>query len=127
MKKAKINITVCIGLVLMFVLSACGNNGLIVQGENNPDGGSFTIEQIQNNPRDYLGEITLTGIVSSVNSREFVLQNETDTFEITIDYRGNQAFPQVGDVVTVEGQLIENRPCCGGGFSVNSTRFTLAE
>jgi len=125
MKKSKACYVICIALIL--ALSACGGNGSATQGENNPDGGTFVIEQIQDNPRAYLGEITLAGIVGDANSREFVLQNDANTFEVTVDFRGNQAFPQVGNKVIVDGQLIENSPCCGGGFSIISTRFELVE
>ncbi|MCL1884667.1 MAG: hypothetical protein FWF81_13065 [Defluviitaleaceae bacterium] len=107
-------------LVFILFLSACADTDAA-------GGEVFTIEQIQGNPREHLGEISLTGIVGSVNSHDFVLQNGANTFEVTIDYRGNQAFPQVGDTVTVEGRFIENPPCCGGGFSITSTRFELVE
>jgi len=127
MKKSKACYVLCITLVLIFAISACGGNGSATQNESNPAGGAFTIEQIQDNPRAYLGEITITGMVSSVGSREFVLKNESNTFEVTVDFRGSQAFPQVGDKIIVDGELVENRPCCGGGFSITSTKFELAE
>jgi len=112
---------VVICLVLVLALAACsGGNG----GHAEVSGGeAFNIEQIQDAPQSFLGEIALTGIVGSVGSREFTLQNEAATFEITVDYRGSQALPRAGDAVTVEGRLTENRPCCGPGFTLMSTRF----
>ena len=122
MKKTKKSIAVGMALVCIVSLSACGGNGL-AQGENNPGGGTFTLEQIQDDPHAYLGEITLTGVVGSVTAHAFVLHNEAGTFAVAVEYRGSQAFPQVGDKVVVVGQLVENRPCCGGGFAIMSTQF----
>ena len=126
MKKCRMIIVTCAALVLIFALSACGDNN-VARGENNPDNGAFYIEQIQDDPHSYLGEITLVGIVGSVSSREFTLETETGTFEVAVDYRGNQALPQIGDMLMVEGRLTENRPCCGPGFTLISTRFELVE
>jgi len=116
-------IVLCIALMLVLVLSACGE-GNASSGEH---AGSFSIEQIQDAPQSFLGEISLAGIVGHVSSREFTLQNESATFEITVDYRGSQALPGVGDAVVVEGRLAENRPCCGPGFTLTSTRFQAVE
>ncbi|MCL2576229.1 MAG: hypothetical protein FWE33_07320 [Defluviitaleaceae bacterium] len=113
-----------IAVVFVFILAACG--GDVGQGENNPDGGTFAIEDIQNNPNAYLGEIILTGIVGTVSARDFTLENEAGTFDIVVEYRGSQALPRVGDKVTIEGMLVENPPCCGG-FTLTTTRFEIAE
>ena len=128
MKKAKASIVVCIALVIVFALSACSGNGALPQEIDSLNGGAVTIEHVLNNPGSYLGDIiTLTGIVGSVSPREFVLQNEAATLEITIDYRGNQALPQTGDEVTAIGRFTENRPCCGPGFTLTSLRFDMVE
>ena len=108
------------------MLAACGGNS-VEQGENNPDGSTFTIEQIQDSPLSYVGEITLTGIVGNISSREFALQNEGATFEVTVDYRGSQAMPVAGSRVSVSGQLTENRPCCGPGFTLTAMQFEILE
>jgi len=126
MKKIKKVIIPCAIFIFVFALSACAGDSA-TQRESGPGGETFTIEQIQENPLDYLGEISLAGMVSNVSSREFILSNEAKTFEVTVDYRGNQALPQVGDEIIIEGQLIENRPCCGGGFTLTSTRFETVE
>jgi len=126
MKKIKGIIVSFIALALIFVFAACSQNAT-AQTESNTESDMLTIEQIQNNPRSFLGEITLTGVVGSVDAREFMLHNEDNTFEVSVDYRGSQAFPQVGDEVIIEGELIENRPCCGGGFTIITTKFELAE
>jgi len=127
MKKAKISIFLSALLVLAFALSACGGNGTVAQGANNPNGGAFSIEHIQSDPHAYLGEIVLTGIVGSVSARDFTLQTAAGTFEVAVDYRGSQSFPQIGDTLMVEGRLTENRPCCGPGFTLTSTQFEAVE
>lgn len=139
MKKVKGIIIPLVALTLVFVLSGCTDNSA-VQAETNPNSNTtqtasdtennstidaLTVGQIGVNPRSFLGEITLTGVVGSVDAREFFLFNDDNTFEISVDYRGNQAFPQVGDEVIITGQLIENRPCCGGGFTIITTSFDL--
>jgi len=115
-------IVTCITLVLAFVLSACGD-GNAAHGANNPDGATLSIEEIEASPQSHLGEITLVGIVGSVSSQEFTLQTEMGTFEVTVNYRGSQALPETGEMLAVGGQLSENRPCCGPGFTLTSTRF----
>ena len=120
MKKTKKITILSTVLVIAFALSACGG---AAQGENNPYGDAFTIEEIQANPSSYSGEITLIGIVGTSNTQDFSLQTSSGTFEVLIDYRGSQALPSLGDRVAVEGQLSQNRPCCGPGYTIVSTRF----
>jgi len=127
MKKVKRSIFLSALLVITFVLAACGGSGTVAQGANNPDGGAFSIEHIQGDPHAYLGEIVLTGIVGNVSARDFTLQTVAGTFEVAVDYRGSQSFPQVGDKLMVEGRLAENRPCCGPGFTLTSTQFEAVE
>ncbi|MCL2396755.1 MAG: hypothetical protein FWC93_01685 [Defluviitaleaceae bacterium] len=123
MKKLKIGIVVCIALVIIFLLSACEAQ----QGINNAGGNVFSIEEIKDNTANYAGAITLIGVVSSSATQDFALQNEAGTFEILVDYRGNQALPQIGDIISATGQLRENRPCCGPGFTLTSTSFEAVE
>jgi len=125
MRKAKKIIVLCVTLVFLFVLSACGGNGNVAQEV--PYNSTFTIEEIQDNPANYVGTITLIGIVGDSSTHDFVLQNEDKTFEVLVDYRGSQAIPQLGDKIIVEGMLRENRPCCGPGFTMTSTQFELVE
>jgi len=124
MKKAK---AICIVLMLILALSACGDSHTVVQGVNNPYGGVFAIEEIENSPGDYVGNITLTGVVGDSVTQDFAIQNEDGTFEVLVDYRGSQALPQIGGIVVVEGQLRANRPCCGPGYTLISTQFEVAE
>jgi len=114
----------CIVLVLVFALSACGDS---TQGANNPDGSTFTIEEIREDPASYIGTITLIGVVGDSSTQDFALQNEDGTFEVLVDYRGSHALPQLGDKVVVEGQLGANRRCCGPGFTIRSTQFEAVE
>ena len=116
-------IIVCITLGILFALSACNES----EGASNSDDNVFTIEEIQSNPANHMGAITLVGVVGTSRTQAFSLQNEDGTFEVLVNYRGNQALPQVGDVISVQGQLSENRPCCGGGFTITSTQFRTVE
>jgi len=132
MKKTKKITILSTVLVIVFALSACEGAD---QGENNPYGdtftieendpfdGAFTIEDIQGNPSSYSGEITLIGIVGTSSTQDFSLQTSSGTFEVFVDYRGSQALPSLGDRVAVEGRLSQNRPCCGPGYTIVSTRF----
>jgi len=126
MKKLIRCIVICITLVIIFTLSACGN-GTVTQGVSNTGNDSFTVDAIQDSPADYVGNITLIGIVGNSNTQDFALQNESGTFEVLVDYRGSQALPQMGEKISVEGQLRENRPCCGPGFTLTSTRFEAVD
>ena len=119
--KAKTSIVMCVAIILALALSACGGG----QGANNPHGGLFAIEEIQDTPANYVGNITLVGIVGSSSTQDFALANEAGTFHVLVNYRGSQALPQIGTKVSVEGQLQENRPCCGPGFTLSSTQFEV--
>ena len=99
-------------------LTACG-------GDDATHVGAFTLEEIQDDPASFVGEVTLTGIVGTAETRDFSIQNESGTFEVGVDYNGNQALPQLGEEVVVEGTLTENRPCCGPGFTISITSFDL--
>jgi len=124
MKKIKVSIVVCAVLMALLALSACGGGG---QGIGNPYGGTFTVDEIQGRPENYVGLITIVGIVGTSDTQDFSLQNEAGTFEILVDYLGSQALPRLGDRVSVGGTLRENRPCCGPGFTLTSTRFDEVE
>ena len=119
-------VVICVTVVLALILSACSGNGT-AQGTNNPDGGIFTIEDLQYNPAYYVGVITLKGVVGNSITQDFTLQNESGTFEVLVDYRGSQSLPQIGDVVIAEGTLRQNRPCCGPGFTLTSTQFGMVD
>ena len=121
MKKVKIFAALCIVFVLAITLSSCSEDN-----EDNAEYSSvLSVEQIQDDPDSFLGQITLMGIVGAVGPQAFILQNEAATFDITVDYRGSQALPQMGEKVVVEGRLTENRPCCGLGFTLMSTQFEV--
>ena len=86
------------------------------------------LEEVINNP-DYFtqnqqGELTLVGFVSNIGSQFFYIQNADGTAELMIDFRGNQAFPQEGDEITVKGELIQN--CCDPSlYMLRAMRFEL--
>ena len=124
MKIIKKSVVIC-AIVTTIILSACGGNTTVTQGESNPD--PFTVDDIKDSPANYVGTITLIGIVYDSSTQDFALQNESGTFEVLVDYRGSQALPQLGDKISVEGQLRENRPCCGPGFTLTSTRFEAVD
>lgn len=121
MNKIKGFMLLCAACLFVLALSACG--GYVGQGASNPNGDIFAIEDIKDNPSNYVGEITLVGIVVNSTAQGFALQDETGSFEVFVEYRGSQALPQNGGRVAAHGQLTENRPCCGPGFTLNSTRF----
>ena len=123
MKKMKKCIVACAVFATLFVLSACGGDRAVVQGKNNPDGGTFVVDDIQGSPAYYVGTITLIGIVGNSSTQDFSLQNKAGTFEVLVDYRGSQVLPQVGTEIVATGVLRENRPCCGPGFTLTSTSF----
>jgi len=66
---------IIISTILTFSLGlfACG-------GEDVSNFGEHTVEEIQDDPAAFLGEITLTGIVGAAETRDFSLQNELGTF-----------------------------------------------
>ena len=117
-------IALCILLALASIISACAGN---TPDANNPDRSALAIEEIQYDPASHIGAITLIGIAGPSPRQNFALQNESGTFEVHVDYRGSQALPQIGDKISVEGQLTRNRPCCGPGFTLTSTRFEKAD
>jgi len=87
-----------------------------------------SLEDVLNNP-DYFtqnqqGELTLVGFVSNIGSQFFYIQNADGTAELMIDFRGNQAFPQEGDEITVKGELMQN--CCNPSiYMLRAMRFEL--
>lgn len=108
-------------MVILFLgLIACSEEEVVYRGE-------FRIEEIQDDPAAFLGNITLIGIVGDSETRDFSLQNESGTFYVLVDYHGSEALPQLGAEVVIEGELTENRPCCGPGFTIRTTRFDLVE
>ena len=121
MKKLTKTTLICTVLVLAFILSVCTDNNAESEIATVP------IEQIQDNPQNYLGEVTISATVGMVTSREFIIRTAARDFEITVDYRGNQAFPHTGDIILIAGRLTENRPCCGPGFTLTSTQFEVVE
>jgi len=123
MKIFKKLIFVAVILIFALGLTACGDG----EDSDAPYLGEFTIEEIQDDPTSFLGDVTLTGIVGESETRDFSLQNEQGTFEVLIDYLGSQALPSIGTEVTVEGTLTENRPCCGPGFTLSALRFDAVE
>ena len=100
---------------------------LVVYNREVPFHGEWMVEEIQEDPNAFLGDIVLTGIVGDSETRDFSLQNESGTFEVLVDFRGSQALPELGTQVVIEGRLTENRPCCGPGFTIRTTRFDPVE
>ena len=121
MKKMRKIITLCVVLALILTISACAP-AESADNDNTSDN-YLTVESIQYDPASYLGVISLTGIVGNSTSQDFALLTEAGDFEILVNYRGSQALPEVGDIITVHGRLTQNRPCCGPGFTLTSTRF----
>ncbi|MCL2407462.1 MAG: hypothetical protein FWC95_05980 [Defluviitaleaceae bacterium] len=123
MKRTKRAIALGVFVVVILFFAACDRSA---EESGYTVGNIFTVDDIQDNPADFAGTITLIGVVGHSVSHDFLLRNEAGTFVVQIDYRGNQALPQVGDRVSVEGRLAEMRACCGPGFEVVSMRFEEA-
>ena len=113
-------IILSMAFVLALSLFACSGRG-------NEGNDILTIDQIQNNPTSFLGQITVVGIVAPSESQDFNLRSQSGNFEIFVDYRGSQALPQVGEKIIIQGDFTENRSCCGPGFTLTSTGFELWE
>jgi len=105
-------------LALSLVLFACGGSE-----DETRDVGAITMDEIQENPEDFLGEVSLTGRVGNIGSLGFTLVNEAENVHIIVEYRGSEALPDVGEMVTVDGTLLMARSCCDEAFMLSSTHF----
>ena len=85
---------------------------------------SLTIAEIQHDPMSFTGQITIRGTVENHYRFDFSLSEYDTDFELAIDYRGNQALPEIGSVIRITGQM-NYRGCCGVHFI--STRFEVVE
>ena len=112
-------------LALALVLIACGNeaarDGTYDIADAPPD--ALTLDQMQHDPMSFTGQISVAGIVSAHDRFTFSLSGDAGAFVLPIDYRGNQALPQVGTAIIVAGEMSRN--CCG--LHLLSTHFEVAE
>ena len=114
MKRFTFALAALVGLVA-FV--ACAENEVLPTETS----ASVAIEEIQGNISAHFGAIALTGTVSNVTSRDFLLSSEEGNFYVTVDFRGSQALPQNGDRITVTGNLRED--CCNPGYILLATVY----
>jgi hypothetical protein len=90
--------------------------------------GALTLDVIAEDAASYVGgRRRIVGYVAESATMPFALENASGTFLIQVDYRGNEALPELGEKIIIEGQFVENRPCCGGGFTLMTFAFTLVE
>jgi len=106
-------------LLTVFAVTACGDN--IDRSL------TYSIDALVEDPESFLGEIIIEGIVIESDTRAFALISDAGDFYIRVDFRGSQPLPQLGRRVVVAGQLTENRPCCGPGFTITTTSYELLE
>ena len=126
---------VFIALALIITLSACASESRKGSGEesggrdttlNNSYTVSLTLEQMQYDPMSFTGEISVLGVVGEGDGGQFnfSLLEEDVSFVLNIDYRGNQALPEIGTAIIVTGEM-NFRSCCGPHLI--STHFEAVE
>ncbi|MCL2866056.1 MAG: hypothetical protein FWE25_11025 [Lachnospiraceae bacterium] len=112
-------------IVLIFSLFLFACNG--TEREHAGQADAFTMEDIQDDPDAFLGEITLTGTVSNVNPQGFALVNEAGDFHIIVEYHGTLDLPEIGNLVTVAGLLSFVESCCDEFFTISATQYEIHE
>jgi len=121
-------ITVILLLLTILLVAACSNEETSSTPtiDNNTDTlpDTLTPAQMQHDPMSFTGQITVTGIVNYNGRFNFAVFTEGEDFELAIDYRGNQALPDVGTTIAVTGEM-NYRPCCGP--HILSTLFEVVE
>jgi len=146
--RKKLIIIMSLLFIISFTLLACADNTAEQRGSESDsiatansagavgdldatgDGSGYTLlQEVLENP-DYFVEnnlnITIAAFVSGVESQFFYIEDENGTNELMIDYRGNQAMPQTGDEVVVNGQLMQN--CCNPSlYMLRVTQFEIRE
>ena len=127
----KFIILIAISLLAVTFITACGN----ATTENNAQEANTSEEaddfpnaltpaQMQHDPMSFTGQISVEGTVNHNGRFNFAVFTEGETFELAIDYRGNQALPNAGTTIVVTGEM-NYRPCCGP--HILSTRFEVLE
>jgi len=117
--------TILAALILLLALTACNGE---YSAANDDD--TITLEQVMQDPESFVTrpprELALTGQATNITSSFFYIQCQACDCNSTlmVDYRGNQAFPQVGENITVIGQLIQN--CCNPDlFMLRSFQYEI--
>ena len=96
--------------VCVLIVAACGR----AQEQDDTGDSNYPITpcQMQHDPMSFTGRIAVMGTVGSYGRFNFSLSSEDGDFELAIDYRGNQALPEVGTVIIAIGRM-HYRSCCG--------------
>ena len=107
--------------VIALVVVGCGSEDM----QDNTDV-VLTPAQMQHDPMSFDGQISVEGVVGGqrTNQFNFSLHYDDGDFVLDIDYRGNQAIPEIGTKVVATGQM-NYRPCCGPHLV--ATRFEVVE
>ena len=114
-----------IALLTLFVIAlatvACGDEDT----QDNTDA-VLTPAQMQHDPMSFTGQLSIEGVVGEqrANQFNFSLYCDDCDFVLDIDYRGNQALPEIGTIVVITGQM-NYRSCCGQHLV--STNFEVVE
>ena len=148
MNRKKLIIIMSLLFIISFTLLACADNTAEQSGSEPEsvvatnsaeavggadaagDGPGYTsLQEVLDNPDHFVKNslnITIAAFVSGVESQFFYIEDESGTAELMIDYRGNQAMPQTGDEVVVNGQLTQN--CCNPSlYMLRVTQFEIRE
>ena len=97
-------------LVSIIIIASCGAEAADTNPEDSSD--PLTVSQLQHDPLSFTGSISVMGIVGDYGRHNFSISSNGVDFELVIDYRGNQALPEVGTEIIATGRM-GYRPCCG--------------
>ena len=99
-------------LMLILVFTACeSDNPNNTSDATTAAAEPLTTDQMQYDPMSFTGQISVIGTVGDYGRFNLSLSGD-DNFELPIDYRGNQALPQMGSIIIATGQM-NYRACCG--------------
>ena len=107
MKKFFILLTLLVGIIL---IASCGAEAAPSNSDNSPS--VLTLDQLQHDPMSFTGSISVAGIVGDYGLHNFSIYKSSVDFELAIDYRGNQALPEMGTEIIATGRM-NYRRCCG--------------
>ena len=97
----------------IFIIASCGADAAQPDADDSAsESVPLTLDQMQHDPLSFTGSISVTGIVGNYGRYNFSLYSDGVDFELPIDYRGNQALPALGTVITATGRM-NYRRCCG--------------
>ena len=106
-------------LVGALIIAACGSAAVEYTANANTSSAPLTVDEMQHDPMSFTNQISVIGTVGNYGRFNFSLSGENGDFELAIDYRGNQAIPEMGTTIIANGRM-NYRPCCGPHLIVTS-------